>query len=98
MDAIIIPSRIIIGISDNGKAREVVLQYKVRADGAVDARFRTIGVDKGIEKDALAKIIEQAVARAKDGEGTNLTKIRLSEAEVKEKVKKRLQKKEGGAK
>lgn len=98
MDAIIIPSRIIIGIGDNGKAREVVLQYKVRADGAVDARFRTIGVDKAIDKADLEKIIAQAVARAKDGEGTNLTKIRLSEAEVKEKIQKRLQKKEGGAK
>lgn len=98
MDAIIIPSRIIIGIGDNGKAKDVVLQYKVRDGGAVDARFRTIGVGKGIDAASLATIIEQAIQRAKDGEGTNLSKIRLSEAEVKQKIQKRLQKKEGGAK
>lgn len=95
MDAIVIPSKVIIDIGDDGKCRGVVLQYKVRVDGAVDARFRTIGVQGNIPADLLEKIIGKAVGHAKDGEGTNLQKRRLSEAEVKDKIAKNLQKKKG---
>jgi len=91
MDAIIIPSKIIITIGEDGKGAGVVLQYKARVDGVIDAGFRTMDVRAGIDDGLLEKIIGGAIERVTAGEGTNLVKRRETETEVKERITKNLE-------
>lgn len=98
MDPIIIPSKLIVTIGDNGKAVDAVLQYKVRVDGAVDARFRTMNVKRGLSEVDTDTMVQRCLDRVKLGEGTNLIKVRESEAKIKERVQERLKKAEGGKK
>lgn len=99
MAAAVIISKIIITVNEFGKASASIVQYKVKDGAAVDSNFRTMDVFSALSQEQLAAIVEASIQRVKDGEGTNLVRIRESAAKVRERVQEHInKKKERGSK
>jgi len=99
MEAILIPSKIIIAIGDDGKCVSATLQYKTRLDGVIDGTFRTMDVKAGFANALVQELIDKSIDRAKVGEGTSLSKRRETAEQVKTRINENLsKKKQGGAK
>ena len=65
-----VANKLIISFDGNNDFDGGVLVYKLRIDGIMDTKFRSIGINNmGFSKLDLTKILKHVVNKTKEGEG-----------------------------